>query len=231
MHVAIPILIIGSTNQNAKHVHATSIVLIKNPKSINQNIFVMESKLNLFFVDKRLICKIIKILQWFIVILCIVAIIFCIIKYKEQQKLLITGINASMALMWIVIWTKNVGFSKAEPLSALGFAWPLFMNFIDVIHSIKSCEYNEFKSGNMQSIATTVVSITLAISSFLSNFEQNARTTNLFIYALVLFIGFVIPSPFIDTEYSVAVGTIQRSCFNYGIGLLLTTLTTNFETI
>lgn len=160
----------------------------------------------------------------------------------RREKLRIVGAAVSTlgVLAWPVVWDVLVGYSVVahHPLTFFGFVWPIFMNLIDLVYASRAnntkASDKVFGIGQVSADAATVVGIAFAIATLLTS-QANKPLANatvpLIMYALLLLIAFVVPTPSLDPDSYVgfAVGSIQRTFFNYAMGLVVTGIAINIS--
>lgn len=160
-------------------------------------------------------------------------------EIMREKMRLIGATTASVGIvMWPVVWDTLVGYSVLtyHPLTLFGFLWPMVMSMIDLtyISSAKNAVQAEkiFGIGELATDANTLIGVAFAVGSILSS-QTNTQLANasipLLMYSLLLLIAFIVPTPSLDpNDYSgFAVGTIQRTFFNYAMGMVITGISIN----
>lgn len=157
---------------------------------------------------------------------------------REKMRLIGATVSTLGILLWPVVWDSLIGYSiiTHHPLTLFGFLWPMIMNMLDLSAAATSSNAVDAEQvygiGEISQDSNTLVGIAFAIGSFLSS-QTNAKLVNatipLLMYALLLLIAFIVPTPSLDpNDYSgFAVGTIQRTFFNYAMGFVITGITIN----
>lgn len=157
---------------------------------------------------------------------------------REKMRLIGATVSTVGILLWPVVWDTLIGYSiiTHHPLTLFGFLWPMVMNMLDLTAAATSSNAVDAEKvygiGEITSDSNTLVGIAFAIGSFLSS-QTNAKLVNatipLLMYALLLLIAFIVPTPSLDpNDYTgFAVGTIQRTFFNYAMGFVITGISIN----
>jgi hypothetical protein len=158
---------------------------------------------------------------------------------REKMRIIASGVSAAGILLWPVIWDTVAGYSLLvhHPLTIFGFLWPMVMAMIDLGYSSSArsavAAERVFGIGQLSSDANTLVGVAFAVGSLLAS-QSNAvadATVPLLMYALILLIAFIIPTPSLDpNDYAgFLAGAVQRMFFNYAMGFVITGVTLNIS--
>jgi hypothetical protein len=157
---------------------------------------------------------------------------------REKMRLIGATVSATGILAWPVIFDTLIGYSVIthHPLLLFGFLWPMVMNMIDLSSASSSNSAVDSEQvygiGEIAADSNTLVGIAFAVGSFLSS-QTNSKLVNatipLLMYALLLLIAFIVPTPSLDpNSYSgFTIGTLQRTFFNYAMGFVIMGISIN----
>jgi hypothetical protein len=159
---------------------------------------------------------------------------------REKMRILGASVSTIGILLWPVAWDLLVGYTliSYQPLILFGFAWPMVMSLLDLVYSSNAKTASQAKQvfgiGEITSDANTLVGIAFAVGSLLGsqgNKQLSTATIPLLLIALFLLIAFIVPTPSLDpNDYSgYTVGAIQRTFFNYAMGMVVTGITINLS--
>jgi hypothetical protein len=157
---------------------------------------------------------------------------------REKMRLIGASVTMMGVAAWPVAWDALVGYSimSHHPLTIFGFVWPIAISLIDLNYasSAQNAVQAEkvFGIGEISSDAATLVGVAFAIGSLLTsqgNKPLADATVPLLMYALMLLIAFIVPTPSLDpNDYpGFAVGAAQRLLFNMAMGLVITAMGVN----
>jgi hypothetical protein len=160
----------------------------------------------------------------------------------KREKMRIIGATVSLigALLWPVLWNQLAGFAVVvhHPLTLFAFLWPMIVSGIDLIYSTTARNPAEqariFGLAELSTDANTLIGVAFAVGSLLAS-QANRRladaTVPLLMYSLLFLIAFIVPTPTLDpNDYSgFAAGAIQRTFFNYAMGLVIAGIAVNIS--
>ena len=125
---------------------------------------------------------------------------------QEKMRIIASGVSSIGILLWPVLWDTLAGYSLLvhHPLTMFGFVWPMVVSTIDLTYAFAAknavAAERVFGIGQLSSDANTLVGVAFAVGSLLAS-QSNAvadATVPLLMYALVLLIAFIIPTPSLD---------------------------------
>lgn len=160
---------------------------------------------------------------------------------KEQLRMLSVGITTSFSAAWPIVWQHLVGWDVLahNPVTLFGFLWPLVMSMIDVSytsHSSSTIDPSRFYglNGQVTADANTLLGVSFAVGSLLISQVRSGiseATIPLLMYALLLLIAFIVPTPSLDPQgfAGFAVATTQRNFFNWAMGFVITGISVNLS--
>lgn len=160
---------------------------------------------------------------------------------KEQLRMLSVGITSSFSAAWPIVWQHLVGWDVLahNPVTLFGFLWPLVMSMIDVSytsHSASTIDPSRFYglNGQVTADANTLLGVSFAVGSLLISQVRSGiseATIPLLMYALLLLIAFIVPTPSLDPQgfAGFAVATVQRNFFNWAMGFVITGISVNLS--
>lgn len=139
------------------------------------------------------------------------------------------GILAGGSLLWPLIFNTSVGYHRvaAEPRLLAGFLWPLVINAVDLAHVTEvpplTPEESKTADRSLTMDAQAVISAAFAMGTLMSGLKTRTGT-RIIMFALVLALGGVIPTPRISsrTVLRSAVQTSQRVMLSMSISFILT---------
>jgi hypothetical protein len=158
---------------------------------------------------------------------------------REKMRIISSSVTAVGAFLWPVLWDILAGMSVVShhPLTMFGFLWPMVVGLLDLtyVRSAKNAVQAEkvFGIGELSTDANTLVGVAFAVGSLLSSQSTAVAdaTVPLLMYALLLLIAFIVPTPSLDpNDYSgFLAGTVQRMFFNYAMGFVVAGISLNIS--
>lgn len=157
---------------------------------------------------------------------------------REKMRLLAATVSTCGIIAWPILWDNLIGYAVIthHPLTMFGFMWPILMNMLDLASAATSSSAVQTETAygiaDISSDSNMLVGIAFAVGSFLSS-QSNAKLVNatipLLMYALLLLIAFIVPTPSLNpNDYTgFAAGATQRTFFNYAMGLIITGISIN----
>jgi len=118
---------------------------------------------------------------------------------STRSQIMASGINATNAIAWPVLFDMTVGYDKIidRPILMLGFTWPSVMGLFDGLFlmdmppATKAGAIQRSNALNMD--AQAIISAAFAMGALLSNLKS-AAGTHVIMYALIMSLALVIPS-------------------------------------
>lgn len=157
---------------------------------------------------------------------------------EEKYKIIINTVGAISIMLWPVIWNATIGFNTMtyHPITIFAFFWPMVMNLLDIIFVTKSPNFENSRKvlthKTVQDDSAALISIAFAIGTLLATqglSRMSKATAPILMYALLLLIAFIIPTPSLDEDSytGFAINSIQRSFFDYAIGFIIAGVSLN----
>jgi len=149
---------------------------------------------------------------------------------EEKIRAIVTGLDTVGILAWPLVWEKTVGFGTLahHPATIFPFLWPMVMIASDMALTNSDPQLSAnglFGLQNLQNDSASMINLALAAGALLTAQYSSAlseASAPLMMYALLVTISFVVPSPNLDpqTEAGIVLGKLQRIAFNYAVGLV-----------
>lgn len=126
---------------------------------------------------------------------------------------------------WPFIWASFVNKRRNEPHALVGLLWPIIILAID-IRALNYTTYEVNTQSNRSVItmdANAMCSLTFAVSGLLGA-QKDSCCRDMFLYAIIGCIAFVLPAPHTNNNNTenVVIESIQKTMLAYATGLLLT---------
>ena len=127
--------------------------------------------------------------------------------------------------VWPVVWALLLNERRSELRTLPGLLWPLIILTID-IRSMNHTTYEtttQSKRPMLSMDANAICSLTFALSGILGA-QNDACCREIFMYAIIGCVAFVMPAPYTSTSSteSVVIESIQKTMLAYATGMLLT---------
>ena len=144
-------------------------------------------------------------------------------KPRTKTRLAVLTVWTLAILIWPILWITCVGSAYDQPSSWIGLLWPIIIIILDIL-SMRHNTYQksmESKRNILTMDANTICSLTFAVSAILGGKHECCK--NIFMYAIICCIAFVIPSPHLvsSSQTTIMTEAIQKSVLAYATGLLL----------
>ena len=149
---------------------------------------------------------------------------------KEKQLVLSQQFVYAVALaVWPIIWELSIGFSNTKSAVLLGsFLWPVLYLLWEITHPNPSASTTLNKT-NRRIDAAAIISLGFALGSLMNitkaeNGWKDVKAVPMLIFALLLLVFFVIPTPTLEPESvaEISVNSTQNVFLIYSIGMLVT---------
>ena len=143
---------------------------------------------------------------------------------------------AALLLIWPILFACLVGFDllRHAPLLGLSLLWPYVLGGLNLAHAHRARDARVHHRSNVSMDVNALSGFCFAIGALLaSQFgkQVGVSTSAIFSTALLLCLGFVLPTPEVPEDYtfSVVLETVQQCMLHFAIALLIAGITINLS--
>lgn len=142
------------------------------------------------------------------------------VRPRTRARLTVLAVWMMAVLVWPLLWLR----AAEGKVSVVAICWPIFLLAYDILsmHHMTFDDETRSKRQVLAMDASTLCSLTFAISAVVGA-QNKACCRNLFMYAIVGCVAFVLPSPHTTASslHTVVLEALQKVVIAFSTGLLL----------
>lgn len=163
-------------------------------------------------------------------------------RQDEEMRLICNAVLTIGVLAWPVVFDATIGIDSLfkEPRLLLGFAWPvaLLMTDLQFVTKFSTATGQKgratalFQQADLKSDTSSIMYAAFAMGSLLFSSNKNFTVTHIIMYAMVMCLGFVVPTLQVPPETKEALlwRCMQRVVMTWAIGFVVSGISTDLLT-